>query len=189
MRKLVFNLLLTTMMGALFMACEGPEGAVGPAGPAGAQGPKGDKGDKGDPGDSSEDTIPVVFTFGAIEGVADGGTILELPGVTESDADGFVALVYIKSLGAWWPLPGMVNFGDGKSSTYTVVHGVVEDTFYLELVLTGYSENIETIPARNFEDVKVVIIPAVLMNNAKVDLSNYEEVIATFNPTERSITK
>lgn len=193
MRKLVFSLFFASLMGVFLTACEGPEGAVGPAGPAGAQGPKGDKGDKGDPGDVNQEAIPYVVTTGVIENVTDGINLLTLPGLTEQEAaeidQSFVTLVYIKSQGAWWPMPGMVNFGEGKMSSYTFVHGVEGGEFFLDIVLTGYSEDSETIPARTFEDAKVVIIPALLMQDARVDLSNYEQVMETFKPVAKPATR
>ncbi|QRR04322.1 collagen-like protein [Dyadobacter sandarakinus] len=169
------------------VSCKGPEGDVGPAGP------KGDTGAAGPQGPAGENTGSgaIVISSGADSTNEEGGYVTGLTGITpaqDSVLQASAVLVYIKSGGVYWPLPGVVLFDDGSTvSNFTFVNGMDGTNFFIQLLQTNWSEDQDTAPVRKFEDVKVVIVPGNLLRmNAEV-LKSYEKTIAALGITDKDI--
>lgn len=196
----MFKKLLLFACVALMIAlvsCEGKQGEVGPKGDTGAAGPAGPAGPAGKDGKDGED------------GTGGGGALILSSGATKTDEEGNFAtgitdltadedsvlsssaiLVYIKSQNAYWPLPGVVSFGTNKLSNFTFYHGIEEKTFFVQIVQTGWTEEQEDAPGRDFQDVRVVIIPGTVVGklNAEI-LKSYEQTIAALGLTEEKNMK
>lgn len=166
------------------IACKGPEGPAGPqggkgdtgvAGAAGATGPAGANGLNG------AGSTPFSLSSGADTTRSDGGYTT---GLSDLTADNIAMLeksavfVYVKSGGVYWPLPGFVGFGE-EFSNFSFVFGVDEDTFFVDLFQTNWSEDQDNAPKRKMEDVRVVIMPTkeLARQNLDIDFKNYNEVV------------
>jgi hypothetical protein len=178
----------------LTVSCKGPEGDVGPQGEkgdTGAQGPPGPAGQNGTGGGSTA----FVFTSGADTTDADGYFSRGLTMSSAAEAAAFLQesaiLVYVKAQGAYWALPGLVNFGTGKQSQYTFVHLVEGSTLWIDIVPLDWSENQNTAPVRIAQDIKVIIIPASsgMRKNSAINWNNYEEAIAALGLTDKDAKK
>ena len=176
MRKLLF----LALMGSLpfLYSCDKLKGDVGPAGPQGEQGVAGPKGDKGEAGGGSG---ALQFSRDTASTDADGALGLGFT-LTQENAKAIekgVILVYAKSGGFWFPLPGIVFFGE-EVTNYTFVYQV--DKLTLNLVVL---ETVEKPKVRKFQSLRVVVIPAANARlNAEVDYKNYEEVREAFDLPE-----
>jgi len=188
------KLLLFAWIGlaVVLVNCKGDDGAVGPAGPAGptgAAGPAGPAGPAGEDGTSGGGAF--ILSTGADTTDATGGFIT---GFTGLDAEGLATLdssavlVYLKTGGVYWPLPGVVSFGSGKISQFTFVHGIDDDTFFVQVIPTDWSDTTANAPVRIVQDFRVVIIPGTSLRlNAGVNFKNYEETIAALGLTENDV--
>ena len=184
--------------GAVFLvSCKGDDGAVGPAGPAGPAGPTGATGATGATGPAGANGIggggAFILSTGADTTDADGGFINGLTGLNAAGLatlDSSAILVYLKTGGVYWALPGLVSFGTtGQAvSQFTFVHGINGTTFFVEVLQTDWSEASTTPPVRIVQDFRIVIIPGTeLRLNANVNLKNYEETIAALGLTESDV--
>jgi hypothetical protein len=191
-KKLLFGLCVCFV--ALLVSCKGDDGEVGPVGPAGAQGAKGDTGAQGPAGQGGGGASAGVLSIGTVTGTGDGDLFF---GIEELSAEeqafydsSVVVMVYAKSLGAWWPLPGSVQFEGNKRSSYTFVHGVEGTSFFVEILTTGWSEDQDAVPSRKFDDIRIVLIPAAsLKMSAEVNWKSYEETIKALGLTDSLVKK
>ena len=188
------KLLLFAWIGlaVILVNCKGDDGAVGPAGPAGptgAAGPAGPAGPAGEDGTSGGGAF--ILSTGADTTDEDGGFITGFTGLDAagiSTLDSSAVLVYLKTGGAYWPLPGLVSFGAGAISQFTFVHGIDDDTFFVQVIPTDWSETSTTPPQRIVQDFRVVIIPgSALRLNAGINFKNYEETIAALGLTDNDV--
>ncbi|PWJ60647.1 hypothetical protein CLV98_101832 [Dyadobacter jejuensis] len=192
LKKLSYFLVIGFLV-TLF-ACEGPQGEVGPQGEkgdTGAQGPAGQDGEDGEDGDGTG-SLPLLMSSGADSTATDGNYYTGLSGLSESGIailEKSVVLVYIKSGGVYWPLPGIVTFGQTAASNFTFVHGIEDDLFFVDIYQTNWSEEVDNAPVRKFEDVRVVIMPTqdLARQDLEVDFNNYEEVVAKLGLSGESI--
>jgi len=179
----------------LTAACKGPQGDVGPQGEKGDTGATGATGATGPAGASGGGGVSAqTYSSGADTTDTEGGFIAGFTASSAADAlelENSAVLVYIKSNGAYWSLPGIVGFGTDKYSQFTSVHYATGTNFIVEVFQTDWSENQNTPPARIVEDVKIVIIPSALVGrmNAEVNLKNYEETVAALGLTEANNLK
>ncbi|WAC12113.1 hypothetical protein [Dyadobacter pollutisoli] len=191
----MFRRLLLFACVALMIAlvsCEGKQGEVGPKGDTGTAGPAGPAGPAGADGEDGAGSSALIISSGKDTTDADGTYITGISDLTaEEDSllSASAVLVYIKSGGVYWALPGIVSFGTGKLSSYTFVHGVQESTFFVQLLPTNWSEDQDDAPVRIFEDVRIVIIPGTIVGrmNAQVDFKNYEKTIAALGLTDKEV--
>jgi hypothetical protein len=168
------RLLIVFLLGMLpfIYSCEGPEG---PAGPEGPQGIAGEKGDPGDPAGA------VQFPFDTLSTTAQGSRVLgfTLTQQIAASVENGVILVYAKSSDLWFPLPGLVIFGN-EATSFTFAYEVDNLDFNLLLLETSDAPK-----ARKFQKVRVVIVPAANGRlNAELDWKNYEEVRKALNLPE-----
>jgi hypothetical protein len=178
----------------VFLAgCKGDDGAVGPAGPAGPAGATGATGATGADGSGSS---AIILTTGAITGTGTDGDLsfALVDSLTADEEDfydsGVAVLVYAKSLGVWWPLPGNVQFANSKVSGFTFVHGVDSGTFFVDIFTTGNSDGATTAPSRSFDDIRVVLLPDTGARlSADVNWSSYDATIKALGLTDVSLTK
>ncbi|MCF0058919.1 hypothetical protein [Dyadobacter sp. CY356] len=178
----------------VFLAgCKGDDGAVGPAGPAGPAGATGATGATGADGSGSS---AIILTTGAITGTGSGGDLsfALVDSLTADEEDfydsGVAVLVYAKSLGVWWPLPGNVQFANSAVSGFTFVHGVDSGTFFVDIFTTGNSEGASTAPTRSFDDIRVVLLPDTGARlSADINWSSYDATIKALGLTDVSLTK
>lgn len=176
MKRLLFMLALA-LCSAFISGCEGPQGEIGPQG---EQGPKGDKGDKGDPGQPGTASA-IQLSSGPIKTDEEGFFALSLPLNAQSIAlvEKGVVLLYAKNSNLWFPLPGIVLFGE-EITNFTFFYGVENTSLVLFL-----QELSEAPKVRDFQDLRLVLIPAQSGRlNAEIDLSNYEEVRKAYNLPE-----
>ena len=174
MRKLIVVLLMGSL--PFLYSCDKLKGDVGPAGPQGEQGVAGPKGETGDAGTGTGGALQ--FSRDTASTDADGALGFGFT-LTQENAKAIekgVILVYAKSGGYWFPLPGLVFFGEDVTN-YTFLYQV--DKLALNLVIL---ETVENPKIRKFESVRVVVIPASNGRlNAEVDYKDYEAVRKTFN--------
>jgi len=171
---MIRKLLFLCLVGALpfLTSCDKLKGDIGPAGLQGETGAKGDPGEPGDPAGA------VQFSTDTISTDADGGLGfgLTLTQDIASSIEKGVILVYAQSGNFWFPLPGIVPFGN-EISNYTFAYGVQN----LELNFLLFQLD-ETPKKRQFKNLRIVIVPAANARlNAKIDYKNYEEVRKAFN--------
>ena len=169
-------LMVISVCFVVFLAgCKGDDGPVGPAGPAGPTGATGQAGADG--GGSSA----AIISTGAQTSTEGGGFSIGLDSLTTEQSEDYnsvVVMVYIKAQGVWWPLPGVVSFGNSAVSDFTFVHGVDESTFFVDILTTNWSENQDTAPTRNFEDIRIILVPGSLLKlSADVNWKNYDEAV------------
>lgn len=179
----------------VFLAgCKGDDGAVGPAGPAGAAGATGATGATGAAGTGGSSAI--ILNTNAVTGTGTGGDLsfALVDSLTADEADfydnGVAVLVYAKSLGVWWPLPGNVQFANQKVSGFTFVHGVDSGTFFVDIFTTGNSDGATTAPTRSFDDIRVVLIPDTGARlSSDINWSSYDATIKALGLSDVSLTK
>lgn len=167
---------------AFLAGCKGDDGAVGPQGEKGETGATGPAGPAGEGGSGSA----FILTTGAVSGTGTGADLSFVLAEDLSAADqaaydsSLVVMVYGKSLGVWWPLPGIIQFEGSAVSNFTFVHGVEEATFFIDILTTGWSEDTDTAPTRDFDDIRIVLIPASsgARLSADVNWKNYDETIS-----------
>lgn len=179
------------------VSCKGDDGAVGPAGAAGPQGPAGAAGPKGDKGEDGASSSALIISTGAVStdtaGQNIGGYITGISDLTPAEdslLSSSVVLVYLKAQGVWWPMPGIVSFGNSKVSSYTFIHGVEDKTFFVQLIVTDWSENQATPPKRTFEDVRIVIVPGEVISGGRLSaetLKDYNKTIAALGLTDTKV--
>ena len=190
------RLLLFAWIGLMIVmvGCEGKEGQVGPKGDAGAAGPTGPAGPAGPAGEDGTGAGSGAFILSSGAGTTDstGGYFTGIGQLT-ADEDSLLSesavFVYIKSGGVYWPLPGVVAFGTAASE-FTFVHGVQESTFFVDIFQRDWSEAGDVPPKRTFQDVRVVIIPAVTLEPGRINseiLKSYEKTIAALGLTEENV--
>lgn len=170
MRKLLYLCLLGAL--PLLTSCDKLKGDIGPAGEAGAKGDKGDPGEPGDPAGAFQ------FSTDTISTNADGdlGFGLTLTQDVVKSVENGVVLVYAKSGNFWFPLPGIVFFGE-ELANFTFAYGI--DKLNLNVLLFQLADKPKK---RSFKNIRVVIVPAFNARlNAELDWKNYEEVRKTFN--------
>jgi hypothetical protein len=178
---------------AVTIGCKGDQGDVGPQG---AKGDTGTAGPAGPAGPAGEDGVgsgsgAFVFTNGAdtsdVEGSFYSG--FTFPAEDAAVYENAAVMVYIKAQGVYWPVPGVVSFGTGKVSNYTFVHGVDETTFFVDILTTGWAEDVEAPPTRIAQDIKVIVLPAELLGRMNGDLKNksYEEAMSALGLTEKDV--
>jgi hypothetical protein len=169
-RKLLYLFLIGTI--PFLTSCDKLKGDIGPAGPQGETGPKGDPGEVGDPAGAFQ------FSTDTLSTQADGSTGfgLTLTQDIASSIEKGVVLVYAKSGNFWFPLPGIVPFGN-EISNYTFAYGVEN----LELNFLLFQMD-ATPKKRFFTNLRIVVVPAANARlNATIDYKNYEEVRKAFN--------
>jgi len=177
----------------VFLAgCKGDDGAVGPAGPAGPTGAAGPAGVDATGGSSA-----IILSTGAVTGSGTGGDLsFALDTALTADQEAFydtgvAVLIYVKSQGVWWPLPGNVQFANNNLGGFTFVHGVDSGTFFIEIFTTGNSEGQATAPVRSFEDIRIVLLPDTggARLSSLVNPSSYEETIKALGLSNVSVRK
>jgi len=177
----------------VFLAgCKGDDGAVGPAGPAGPTGATGAAGVDATGGSSA-----IILSTGAVTGAGTGGDLsFALDTALTADQEAFydtgvAVLIYVKSQGVWWPLPGNVQFANNNLGGFTFVHGVDSGTFFIEIFTTGNSEGQATAPVRSFEDIRIVLLPDTggARLSSLVNPSSYEETIKALGLSNVSVRK
>ena len=177
----------------VFLAgCKGDDGAVGPAGPAGPTGAAGPAGVDATGGSSA-----IILSTGAVTGAGTGGDLsFALDTALTADQEAFydtgvAVLIYVKSQGVWWPLPGNVQFANNNLGGFTFVHGVDSGTFFIEIFTTGNSEGQATAPVRSFEDIRIVLLPDTggARLSSLVNPSSYEETIKALGLSNVSVRK
>jgi len=177
----------------VFLAgCKGDDGAVGPAGPAGPTGATGPAGVDATGGSSA-----IILSTGAVTGAGTGGDLsFALDTALTADQEAFydtgvAVLIYVKSQGVWWPLPGNVQFANNNLGGFTFVHGVDSGTFFIEIFTTGNSEGQATAPVRSFEDIRIVLLPDTggARLSSLVNPSSYEETIKALGLSNVSVRK
>lgn len=160
------------LIGLVFSACEGPQGEVGPEGP---QGPQGVQGEQGEPGTAGA----FQFSTGAAQTDESGDVFFaleDLPADAIASVEKGVILVYAKSQNLWFPLPGIVLFGQNQVSNYSFFYGIEGSDMNVYLLQTSETAQ------RSFQDIRVVVVPALNARlSAEVDLKNYEAVRKAFN--------
>lgn len=196
------KLLLFAWIGCMvvLVGCEGKQGEVGPKGDTGAAGPAGPAGPAGADGQDGTGTGSgggaIILSSGAAETDSLGGYVTGLAELTpalDSALQSSAILVYIRSQNVYWPLPGLVGFGTGtnqQASEFTFVHGIQEGTFFVELFQRGWSEDVDDAPERQFQDVRVVIIPGTIVESGRLNaeiLKSYEKTIAALGLTEDKV--
>ncbi|KAA6441648.1 hypothetical protein FEM33_01280 [Dyadobacter flavalbus] len=185
------RLLLIAWVGLMvfMVSCKGPQGEVGPQGEKGDTGAAGPAGPAGEDGTSGGGALIISSGADATDSTGSYITgISELTAADDSLLQSSAVLVYIKAQGVYWPLPGIVSFGNNTLSNFTFIHGIEESTFFVQLIQTDWSEqNLESAPERNFEDVRVVIIPGTILGrmNGQINLKSYEETIAALGLTDK----
>jgi hypothetical protein len=179
------------LMVVLVTNCKGPQGDVGPQGETGAQGPAGPTGPAGEDGQNGGGSGAFILSSGADETDSTGGYITGIPDLTpelDTVLQSSAILVYVKSQNVYWPLPGLVLFGNAASQ-FTFVHGIQSNTFFVELFQTGWSEDVDDAPKRTFQDVRIVIIPGTVLGG-RLDaetLKSYEKTIASLGLTDKDV--
>ncbi|GAB3181918.1 hypothetical protein GCM10027291_52100 [Telluribacter humicola] len=167
--------MLLVLIGLVFSACEGPQGEIGPEGPQGPQGVQGEPGEAGTAGafQFSTDTI-------STDESGDLAFALEdLPADAVASVEKGVILVYAKSQNLWFPLPGIVLFGNNQVSSYSFFYGIEGQNMNVFLLQNSEAAK------RSFQDLRVVIVPALNARlSAEVNLKNYEDVRKAFNLPE-----
>jgi hypothetical protein len=181
----------------LTVSCKGPQGDVGPQGEKGDTGAVGPAGPAGQDGEGSGDgNGSFVFTNGADTTDAEGNFYSGLTFPNASDAALFensAVLVYIKSQGVYWPLPGIVSFGqnaqDNKFSNFTFVHYIDGSSFFIDILMTSWSEEQNTVPTRIAQDIKVIVVPSQLLGrvNGELKTKTYEEAMSILGLTEKDV--
>ncbi len=178
MRKLLFLFLMGSL--PFLYSCDKLKGDVGPAGPQGEQGVAGPKGDKGESG-SSDGGGALQFTRDTASTDADGAVGFGFT-LTQQNANAIekgVILVYAKSGGFWFPLPGIVFFGE-EVTNYTFLYNV--EKLAMNLVVF---ETVEKPKVRKFQSIRVVVVPASNGRlDAEVDYKDYQAVRKAFNLPE-----
>lgn len=169
-----------------FVSCDGDQGDVGPAGPAGPAGPGGPagaQGPKGDSGVNGQDGIGArMFSTGAQKSYM-GGFVTGKSNLTAEDSI-FIAksviFVYVKSQNRWWSMPGIARWDDNKSTSFGVYTRYANSRLYVTLQALSWSEDQPMAPDRDFQDIRVVIVPAdEFRMNAELQTSDYEKTIAS----------
>lgn len=178
---MIRKLLMFVLLGSLpFMySCKGEDGAIGPQGEQGIQGVQGTQGEKGAPATSQSAALQ--FSSDTASTDADGALVLgfTLEPVSAKAIEKGVILVYAKSGGFWFPLPGIVFFGD-QVTNYTFLYQV--DKLDLSVIIL---EAVDKPIKRQFQSVRVVIVPAANGRlSAEVDYKNYLEVQKAFELPE-----
>ncbi|MDQ6479600.1 hypothetical protein [Dyadobacter sp. LHD-138] len=189
-KKLLFGICVCFV--ALLVSCKGDDGAVGPAGEKGAKGDTGAAGPAGQDGQGGG--AAGIISVGSVTGTGTGDLSFGIDNLTAAQQalydTSVVVMVYAKSLGAWWPLPGSVQFDGDKVSSYTFVHGVDKTSFFVEIIATGWSEDQAAPPSRKFDDIRIVLIPAASLKlSAEVNWKSYEETIKALGLTDRTVKK
>ncbi|GAB2773047.1 hypothetical protein GCM10027275_15010 [Rhabdobacter roseus] len=175
LRRLLTVALVAAM--PLMYGCEGPQGEVGPEGPQGPQGTQGPEGEEGVAG-------AIQFTTGARQTDEDGdlGFSLDIPAEAASFVEKGVVLVYAKTQGFWFQVPGEIFFANGGFGRYTFAYRVSGGKFDVQLIQTATAD---TNPQRQFEDVRVVLVLALNSRlSADVDFKDYKQVQKAFNLPE-----
>ena len=178
----------------LTAACKGPQGDVGPQGEKGDTGATGATGPAGAAGGGGGGGA-LIFGLGADTTDADGYFSLGIPNLTaeEEEAwDSAVIMVYLKSGGAYWPLPGIVSFGNtAGSSEFTFYHGIENKTFFLDVFQINWSGRASAAdkpPVRIVQDFRFIVIPGSKQSRmSNVNLKNYEETIAALGLTDQDV--
>jgi len=193
-KKLLFAICVCFV--AFLVGCKGDDGEVGPAGPKGDTGATGATGPAGSSGEGGGGAL--ILTTGAVTGAGTEGDLSfgildELTAAEEAAYDSsIVVMVYAKSLGVWWPLPGMVQFsGTNKVGSFTFVHGVQDATFFVDIFVTDWSETQDTPPTRSFDDIRIVLIPGASGGRLASDVNwkSYDETIKALGLTDTKLTK
>lgn len=187
------RLLLFAWIGLMvfMVSCKGDKGDVGPQGEKGDTGAAGPAGPAGEDGTSGGGAL--ILSSGEDSSDSLGGYVIGIPNLTAADdslLQSSAVLVYIKAQGVYWPLPGVVSFGENAVSEFTFIHGIEESTFFVQIFQRGWSEeNLQEAPERDFEDVRVVIIPGTILGrmNGQINLKSYEETIAALGLTDKDV--
>jgi len=179
---------------AFLAGCKGDDGAVGPQGEKGETGATGATGPAGSGGAGAS---AIILTTGAVTGTGtDGDLSFVIDDQLDAESEAFydssvVVMVYGKSLGVWWPLPGIVQFTGQAVSNFTFVHGVDQATFFLDILTTGWSEDTDTAPTRSFDDIRIVLVPASsgARLSADVNWKSYDETILALGLNDSNAKK
>ena len=170
------------------VSCDGPKGDVGPVGP---QGPKGDSGVAGQNGTDGIGAREIIT--GPVKSTNGGYTLGKANLSTEDSVmiSKSVVVVFIKSQGLWWSQPGIVQFGNDRSTTFNFVTLQRNRLFYVDIRPVSWSEADKSkAPEREFESIRAVIIPTETFRmNAEVDWTDYEEVVSTLGLKESNAIK
>ncbi|WP_031526386.1 hypothetical protein [Dyadobacter crusticola] len=174
------------------LSCEGPQGEVGPAGTAGAAGPAGPAGPKGDTGVAGKDALGARELITAPnQPSTNGGYTMGKNNLSAADTAALaksVVIVFIQSQNLWWAIPGKVEFGEGKSTTFNFITLLRGNQFFIDIRPVSWSEDQQTPPERTFQRIRAVIIPSKSFRaNAGVNMNNYEEVVRAYGIKESDI--
>ena len=193
MFKKLFLIALVALIG-LTISCKGPQGDVGPQGAKGDTGSTGATGAQGPAGKDGEGSGSgaFVFTNGVDTSDVEGSFYSAFTFSNPADAailSNAAVMVFIKAQGVYWPVPGLVSFGTGKLSEYTFVHGIDGNTFFIDILTTGWSEAVENPPVRIAQDIKVIVLPAELLGRVNGELKGktYEEAMSLLGLTEKDV--
>lgn len=177
---------------AFSVGCKGTDGDVGPKGDTGATGPAGPAGPAGKDGEGGSGGGAFVFTNGADTTDAEGAYYSGFSGLTadnEAVLKNAAVLVYIKSQGVFWPVPGLVSFDDNKVSHFTFVHYIDKGNFLVDIFQTDWSEQQEKAPTRIAQDIKVIVVPAqqLARRSKEINYKSYEETMAALGLTDKDV--
>jgi uncharacterized protein YaiE (UPF0345 family) len=174
----------------LTVSCKGPQGDVGPQGEkgdAGAVGPAGPAGQDGEGSGSGAGSLIVFMDELEIDstGVVTFGSDTYFEGASEEEIAAFEKggyLVYAKSGGAYFPLPGYVLFSD-EAISYSYLYARENLGLYFEIFQTSNAE----VPTRKFEEIRVIVMPALNARlSSSVDWKNYNAAVAALGLKEEN---
>jgi hypothetical protein len=183
---------------AVTIGCKGDQGDVGPQGAKGDTGTAGPAGPAGPAGESGEGVgvVPLIYSFGADTTNAEGHfpilTVEDLSAEEEEAWDSAVIMVYLKSGGAYWPLPGIVSFGTSGSSQFTFVHGIEEKTFFIDAFQydwSGRTASTDKAPIRIVQDFRLIVVPGSKVGklNGEANWKTYEEAVSALGLNESDV--
>ncbi len=183
------------------ISCKGPEGPAGQKGDTGAAGPTGATGATGATGPKGADGTSggggaLIFASGADTTDSDGYFSRSISNLSAEEIeawDSAVILVYLKSSGVYWPLPGLVAFGTSSQSEFTFVHGIDGTTFFTDIFQINWTGRGATpavpVPVRIVQDLRLIVIPGEKVSrlDASVNWKSYEETVKALGLTETDV--
>lgn len=174
----------------LTVSCKGPQGDVGPQGEQGATGATGPQGPAGESGEGSASAGSIIVFMDGLDvdstGWAGFGSDTFFEGASEDEIAAFekgAYLVYAKSGGAYFPLPGYVLFSD-EAISYSYLYARENQGLYFEIFQTSNAK----VPKRSFEEIRVLVMPALnARQSTSVDWKDYHAAVTALGLTENDI--
>lgn len=193
--KLIPLLSIVFMLATIMNGCEGPAGEVGPAGSNGTNGTDGSDGSNGTNGNANVTVISLkkadlTWTAGSYLGRTSNVFELNASEVDQDIIDSGTVLGYLFISGFWMPMPFTWEKADGSERQYILFQyklesiklfsyrtsGVLNPGSVLEYRFMLITDNTVTSGGRVSSDEGVLD----RLNDAGVDINNYEEVCQYF---------